>query len=61
MNDPRVTYEKRPAKPKPQLSRWYLIITFAIAFALAFWLSWKLVFSEQNHPPQPDTTHIQQP
>lgn len=58
MNDPRVTYEKRPAKPKPQAPKWYFILTFAIAFALAFWLSWKLVFARNPEPKS--TTVIQQ-
>lgn len=59
MNDPRVTYEKQQAKPKPKASKAYFIITFAIAFALAFYFSWKIVFRSETPDKAPVT--FQQP
>lgn len=59
MNDPRVTYEKQQAKPKPKAPKVYFIITFVIAFALAFYFSWKIVF--QDRIPEKPVTTFQQP
>ncbi|HLN96813.1 MULTISPECIES: hypothetical protein [unclassified Flavobacterium] len=60
MNDPRVSYEKQYAKKRPKASRWYLIITFLIAFALAFWVSYRLVFAGRTSDPKA-TTHLPHP